>query len=193
MPMTFVRFCCAVALSGAVSLYAADKSKPAPPGAADPYTEIQPATEPLDLDMYQRIRDEGINRSHVMEFASALMDGIGPRLTGSPNAKKANEWTRDTLTKIGLENAHLEDWGEFGMGWQQVNTWARMVAPDTAVLIVQATPWSPATSGPVTGDLVVVTIQSEKDMDQYKGKLAGKLVLYGPMRDVPPVDKALFD
>ena len=49
--------------------------------------------------------------------------------------KKANEWTRDTLTKIGLENAHLEDWGEFGLGWQQLNTWARMVTPDTAVLI----------------------------------------------------------
>ena len=121
------------------------------------------------------------------------MDGIGPRLTGSPNLQKANEWTRDTLTKIGLENAHLEDWGEFGMGWQQLNTWARMVTPDTAVLIVQATPWSPSTSGPVTGDVVFVNIKNEKDFDQYKGKLAGKIVLYGPMREVPPVDKALFE
>ena len=143
--------------------------------------------------MYQRIRDEGLNHSHVMEFASALMDGIGPRLTGSPNAKKANEWTRDTLTKIGLENAHLEDWGEFGLGWQQLNTWARMVAPDTAVLIVQATPWSPSTPGPVTGEVAFVSIQTEKDLDKYKGKLGGKVVLYGAMRDVPPVDKALFD
>jgi hypothetical protein len=107
--------------------------------------------------------------------------------------KKANEWTRDTLTKIGLENAHLEDWGEFGMGWQQLNTWARMVSPDTAVLIVQATPWSPATPGPVTGDVVFVSIQSEADLDKYKGKLSGKVVLYGAMRDVAPVDKALFN
>ncbi len=174
-------------------LYAADKPKaPAAPAATDPYAEIQPATECLDLNMYQRIRDEGLNRSHVMEFASALMDGIGPRLTGSPNGKKANEWTRDTLTKIGLENARLEDWGEFGLGWQQLNTWARMVTPDTAVLIVQATPWSPATSGPVTGDVAFVSIQNEKDMDQYKGKLAGKIVLFGAMRPVPPVDKPLF-
>ena len=120
------------------------------------------------------------------------MDGIGPRLTGSPNAKKANEWTRDTLTKIGLENAHLEDWGEFGLGWQQLNTWARMVTPDTAILILQATPWSPSTPGPVTGDVVFANIQSEKDFDQYKGKLAGKIVLLGAMRDVPPVDKPLF-
>jgi len=193
MPMKFPSFCFAVVLAGSVSLYAADKSKPAPaPAIADPYAEVQPATECLDLNMYQRIRDEGLNRSHVMEFASALMDGIGPRLTASPNAKKANEWTRDTLTKIGLENAHLEDWGEFGLAWQQLNTWARMVTPDTSVLIVQAVPWSPATSGPVTGDVVFVSIQSEKDMDQYKGKLAGKIVLFGAMRPVPPVDKPMF-
>src|SRR5579871_6626492 len=147
----------AAAMAAAVlSAHAADKKKAAPepqPAAVDPYAEVQPATESLDLNMYQRIRDEGLNRSHVMELASALMDGIGPRLTGSPNVKKANEWTRDTLTKMGLENAHLEDWGEFGMGWQQLNTWARMTEPDTAILIVQATPWSPSTAGPVTGEV----------------------------------------
>ena len=193
MYLTNTRFCCAILLGAAGALYAADKPKTqAAPATTDPYAEVQPATECLDLNMYERIRDEGLNRSHVMEFASALMDGIGPRLTGSPNLKKANEWTRDTLTTIGLENAHLEDWGEFGLGWQQLNTWARMVTPDTAVLIVQATPWSPSTSGPVTGDVVFVSIQNEKDMDQYKGKLAGKIVLFGAMRPVPPLEKALF-
>jgi len=179
----------------ASTMFAADKPKPAgaaQPAQVDPYAEVQPATEKLDLDMYQRIRDEGLNRSHVMEFASALMDGIGPRLTGSPNLKKANEWSRDTLTKLGLENAHLEDWGEFGLGWQQQNAWARMVSPDTAVLILQATPWSPATAGPVTGEVVFVDIQSEKDIEKYKGKLGGKIVLFGAMRDVPVVDKAMF-
>jgi carboxypeptidase Q len=188
------RLSAAAMLSAAVAVYAADKPKAAAaPAAVDPYSEIQPATENLDLNMYQQIRDEGLNHSHVMEFASALMDGIGPRLTGSPNVMKANEWTRDTLTKIGLENAHLEDWGEFGLGWQQLNTWARMVTPDTAVLIVQATPWSPSTAGPVTGDVVFTNIQGEKDIDQYRGKLAGKIVLLGAMRDVPPVDKSLFE
>ena len=178
MSTKLYRFLSAAVLAAALPLYAADKPKPAPapqpPPQVDPYAEVQPATETLDLAMYQRIRDEGLNHSHVMEFASALMDGIGPRLTGSPNLAKANAWTRDTLTKIGLENAHLEDWGEFGLGWQQLNTWARMVTPDTAVLIVQATPWSPSTPGPVTGDVVFVNIQTEKDFDQYKGKLAGK-------------------
>ena len=195
MPVKTLRLFAAVLLSAAVFLYAAEKPKAAAPApvATDPYAEVQPATETLDLAMYQRIREEGLNHSHVMEFGSALMDGIGARLTASPNAKKANEWTRDTLTKIGLENSHLEDWGEFGLGWQQLNTWARMVTPDTAVLIVQATPWSPATPGPVTGDVVYVSIQSEKNFDQYKGKLAGKVVLFGAMREVPPVDKPLFE
>ncbi len=194
MPVERFRAIPVVMLAAAVSLYAADKPKSAnaAPVTVDPYAETQPATESLDLNTYQRIRDEGLNRSHVMEFASALMDGIGPRLTGSPNGKKANEWTRDTLTKIGLENSHLEDWGEFGLGWQQLNTWARMVTPDTAVLIVQATPWSPSTPGAVTGDVVFVNVQSEKDLDQYKGKLEGKIVLFGAMRPVPPLDKALF-
>ena len=194
MRISFARLSPAALLAVAAALYAAEKPKPAPsPAAVDPYTEVQPATESLDMGTYQRIRDEGLNHSHVMEFASALMDGIGPRLTGSPNAKKANEWTRDTLTKIGLENAHLEDWGEFGLGWQQINTWARMVTPDAAVLILQSTPWSPPTPGPVTGDVVFVNIQTDKDFDQYKGKLAGKVVLFGAMREVLPVDKALFD
>jgi Peptidase family M28 len=187
----------AALLAAALPLYAAKKPKPAPapapPPQVDPYAEVQPAAESLDLNMYQRIRNEGLNDSHVMEFAGALMDDIGPRLTGSPSALKANEWTRDTLTKMGLENSHLEDWGEFGLGWEQLNTWARMVTPDPAVLILQATPWSPATPGPVIGDVVYVSIQTEKDFDQYKGKLAGKIVLFGPMREVPPEDKALFE
>jgi hypothetical protein len=156
------------------------------------YEMPQPAKEEIDYTMYQRIRDEGITHSHVMDYASALADGIGPRLTGSPNVRKANEWTRDQLKAMGCSNAHLEDWGEFGMGWQQLNTWVRMTSPDTAVFIAQAAPWSPATSGAVTGPAIWVHIADDKDFDKYKGKVAGKIVLLGDMRDVNPVDKPLF-
>ena len=93
----------------------------------------QPTTESIDLNAYSAIREEGLQHSHVMDYAGGLIDGIGPRLTGSPNMAKANAWTRDQLTKMGCVNAHLEDWGEFGMGWQQLNTWVRMTEPDTAV------------------------------------------------------------
>src|SRR5204863_756878 len=99
--------------------------------------------------------------------------------------------TRDQLTAMGCSNAHLEDWGEFGMGWQQVNTWARMSSPDSAVLIAQAQPWSPATNGAVSGPAIWVQIKTEKDFDNYKGKLAGTIVLWGDMRDVAMVDKPL--
>ncbi|HET9086946.1 MAG TPA: peptidase M28, partial [Acidobacteriaceae bacterium] len=167
-------------------------SRSAQPVTAVAAQEAQPANESVDLNMYQRIMDEGFNHSHVMDYASALADDIGPRLTGSPNMAKANKWTQQQLTAMGCVNAHLESWGEFGMGWQQLNTWVRMVSPDTAVFIAQATPWSPATNGPVTGDVVQVSVQNEKDFDQYKGKLSGKIVLLGKMRPVPPVDKPLW-
>ncbi|HEY3620325.1 MAG TPA: peptidase M28, partial [Candidatus Sulfotelmatobacter sp.] len=67
------------------------KSKDAKTEDAKPSYELpQPVAENLDYSMYQRIRNEGLLHSHVMEFASALADGIGPRLTGSPNLKRAN-------------------------------------------------------------------------------------------------------
>ena len=128
-----------------------------------------------------------------MDYAGGLADGIGPRLTGSPNMAKANAWTRDQLTKMGCANAHLEDWGEFGMGWQQLNTWVRMTEPDTAVFVAQATPWSPSTNGPVTAQAVSAVIDEESDIAKYKGKLSGKIVLLGAMRDVPVPDKPFFE
>jgi carboxypeptidase Q len=183
-------------LAAAIPAVAADKSDKktkAPETEVPAWEQPQPAVEKIDYGMYTRIREEGLQHSHIMEYASALTDDIGPRLTGSPNLAKANAWTRDQLTAMGCVNAHLDDWGEFGMGWQQLNTWVRMTAPDTAVFIAQATPWSPATNGPVSGDAVWVNIQDDKDFDQYKGKLAGKIVFLGEMREVPPLDKALFE
>ena len=186
----FVFFFCFVL---PLTSFAADKKKAAAPDADRPSYELpQPAKESLDYVMYQRIREEGLAHSHVMDFASALVDGIGPRLTGSPNLRRANEWTRDQLAAMGCTNAHLEDWGEFGMGWQQLNTWIRMTSPDTAVFIAQAAPWSPSTNGAVTGQAVWLDVKEPKDLDKYKGKLAGKIVLFGEMRDVNPVDKPLF-
>ena len=197
MPLSraLLRLCSFTTLTGlclplALPAYAADK-KAAEPSFSGP----QPATETLDLTMYARIREEGLQHSHVMEFAGALTDGIGPRLTGSPNMAKANAWTRDTLTKIGLENAHLEDWGEFGLGWQQINTWVRMVSPDPEPLWAQAAPWSPATKGPVTGDVVLVALSptsTTEDLAKYKGKLAGKIVLFGAPRATPDIIEPLF-
>jgi carboxypeptidase Q len=190
----FVRWgCCTAAIASlAVPSVAADKKAKDTAVETPSYYGPQPATEAIDLTMYARIREEGFKHSHVMEFGGALADGIGPRLTGSPNMAKANAWTRDTLTKIGLENAHLEDWGEFGMGWQQINTWVRMVSPDPEPLWAQATPWSPATNGPVTGEVLYMNVQEMGDLEKYKGTLKGKIVMFGPMRPTPDITEPLF-
>ena len=182
----------AVLVSTCLSAGAQDKKKHAEAKPVPSYDLAQPAAETLDLAMYARIRAEGFTHSKVMQFAGALADGIGPRLTGSPNMAKANAWTRDTLTSIGLENAHLEDWGEFGMGWQQINTWARMVSPDPEPLWMQAAPWSPATKGAVSGEVVYVPLADASELDALKGKLAGKIVLLGAMRPTPDITKPLF-
>ena len=182
------------AACAAISLFAADQKKktPPPPEPAQPSYEVpQPAQETLDYSMYVSMREEATAHSHIMEYASALTDGIGPRLTGSPNLKRANEWTLNQFTAMGCSNAHLEDWGEFGMGWEQLNTWLRMTSPDKAVFIAQAAPWSPSTKGVVSGSAVWADIQEEKDFEKYKGALAGKVLFLGPMRDVKPVDKPL--
>ncbi len=158
------------------------------------HPEVQPATESLDLTMYARIRDEGLAHSHIMEYASGLFDGIGPRLTGSPNLAKANAWTRDQFTAMGCANSHLESWGEFGMGWRQIHTSVDMASPDTAVFIAQATPWSPATPGEVTAEVIAIPFpKDEKDFDQWKGKLAGKVILLGKAPKINPDPAPLLE
>ena len=140
--------------------------------------------EKVDLDMISRIRYEGFRNSKIMEIASGLMDEVGQRLTGSPNVKRANEWTRDKLTEFGLVNSHLEPWSPFGRGWANEYVNVRMMGPDIATLIAYPRAWTPGTNGAVTAPVVRVEIhatQAEmaKDMAKYKGKLAGKIVLFG--------------
>jgi carboxypeptidase Q len=183
----------AVCVGGVAFAGEKDKKEAMKEASRPSYEMPQPERETLDIAMYESIREEATKHSHIMEYASGLMDGIGPRLTGSPNLKKANEWTKEQLTAMGCSNAHLEDWGEFGIGWQQLNTWVRMSAPDTAVFIAQAAPWSPATKGAVSAAAVWVDLKDDKDFEKYKGKLAGKIVLFGEMRPVKPVDKPLFE
>ena len=140
--------------------------------------------EKIDLDMISKIRYEGFRNSKIMEIASGLMDGIGQRLTGSPNVKRANDWTRDKLKEFGLANAHLEPWSPFGRGWANEYVNVRMMGPDIATLIAYPRAWTPGTNGAVTAQVVRVEIrvtpgEMARDMARYKGKLAGKIVLFG--------------
>jgi carboxypeptidase Q len=148
--------------------------------------------EKVDLETTSRIRYEGFRNSKVMEFATGLMDSIGERLTGSPNMKRANEWTRDQLTAMGLSNAHLEPWGPFGRGWANQYINVRMTSPDIVPLIAYAKAWTPGTNGVVQGKCIRVTIEDKKDFDKYRGKLAGMIVIFGTDPDVKPMTEAPY-
>ena len=149
--------------------------------------------EKVDLEMVTRIRYEGFRNSKVMEIASGLMDGIGPRLTGSPNMKRANEWTRDQLTSFGLSNAHLESWGPFGRGWANEYVNVRMTSPDIAPLIAYAKAWTPGTNGVLKGKCIRVKIENKKDFDKYRGKLAGLIAIFGPDPEVKTITQPMFE
>src|SRR5579864_4135201 len=168
--------------------------------------------EAVDLEVVTRIRDEGFHRSQALATAAYLTDRIGPRLTGTPELKEANEWTRSQLAGWGLANAHLEAW-RFGHGWSFSRaTVAMSMAPMAAMAAplgapaasktipeaaapatsaprwtqLQALPkaWTPGTAGEVRGEAVRVTIDAPADMDRYRGKLAGKVVLLDKAHDV---------
>ena len=143
--------------------------------------------EKVDLEMMSRIRYEGFRDSKVMDFASGLMDSIGERLTGSPNMKRANEWTRDQLAAMGLSNAHLEPWGPFGRGWANQYVNVRMTSPDVVTLLAYPKAWTPGTSGVIQGKCVRATIADKKDFDKYKGKLSGMIVILGADAEVKPI------
>jgi len=162
-----------------------------------------------DID---KIVTEGRDHSQVMQTLTYLSDVIGPRLTGSPGLKRANDWTRDTLANWGLENAHLEAWGPFGRGWSLKRFYAMVDGPTAFPLIAYPKAWSPGTDTLIslidaksgkgkfsrttipattayTGEVIRVTAAKEEELEQYKGKLKGKIVLLGPIREI----KAHFD
>jgi hypothetical protein len=151
-----------------------------PPSGNAPQT---PAPDPNDP--IQRIKDEGMNRSQVMQTLSYLSDVIGPRLTASPGMKRANEWTRDQLTKWGLQNAYLDPFGPFGRGWTLKKFSAQVSEPTAFPLIAYPKAWSPGTNGPITTDVVYVDARTEADLQKFAGKLKGKIVLTSVMREVP--------
>ena len=140
-------------------------------------------TEKLDYQALGRIRDEGMNRSQVMDHISWLSDVYGPRLTGSPGIQQASEWTMKKFTEWGLANAHQERWA-FGKGWSLVRFSAHLIEPQIQPIIGFAHEWSAGTKGPITADVVRVQIANEADFVKYRGTLAGKVVLTQPARVV---------
>ncbi len=123
-----------------------------------------------------------------MEIEGQLTDVIGPRLTGSPAMKRANDWTREQFSEWGLSNSHLESFN-FGRGWANDYTQVRMVAPQNAEIIAYPKAWTVSTNGVLRASVVKAKLATKEDLDKYKGQLAGKIVLNGDMREIKPGDK----
>ncbi len=143
------------------------------------------AEEKVDLAVVNRIRSEAFNDSKVMDTMFYLTDVYGPRLTGSPNYKAAGDWTVKRLEEYGLTNVKEEKWGPFGRGWQTKYFEAHMVEPQISALVGIPLAWTEGTNGSVTGEPVIASIRSEADMDKYKGKLKGKIVMTVEPRELP--------
>lgn len=149
----------------------------------------QSGSENVDLGMVTQIRQEGFRNSQVMKTAGGIIDGIGERLTGSPNAKRASEWTRDQFTTWGLQNAHLEPF-TFGRGWQNEFTSVRMTSPDFMELIAYPKAWTEGTNGVIKAQAIRVIGKRPEDLEKYKGQLSGKIVLFGDLPEVKPQSEA---
>ncbi len=146
----------------------------------------RPAVERLDADVMWKIRREATERSQIMRTLHYLTDVYGPRLTGSPNLRNAQDWLVRQATAAGLKNAHLEEWDFGSPGWLNEKTSVHLVSPVKDSLVVEALAWTPGTNGTVTASIVLVDPPerpTQADADRFfarlRGNLKGRAVMVG--------------
>jgi carboxypeptidase Q len=146
------------------------------------------AQEPVYWDVVEKITKEGFENSQVLETASWLTDVFGPRNANTPAYREAAEWARERLEEFGLSNAVLEPF-EFGMGWEKEFSSVHMLTPQYMPVIALPSPWSAGTDGKVRARVILVNfdqIDSEADLDRYRGKLKNTIVFTMPEQKVSP-------
>jgi carboxypeptidase Q len=146
------------------------------PGAAAAKAGSSVDTSAETKAVTQAILEEIDKHSELMVNIEYLCDMIGPRLTGSPNLARANQWTRDKFTQYGLSNAHLEPW-TIERAWTRGTALGQVVLPVEQRLLLESGGWGPSTTGSVRGPVVHVKAKSIEELDPYKGKLKGAWVL----------------
>jgi carboxypeptidase Q len=155
-------------------------------GACGLVTALQSQERPreqVDEAMISAIRDAELAHSQVLDHVIWLADVYGPRVTGSPGFKQAGDWAQKKFAEWGLANVHKENW-QFGKGWSLVRFSAHMIEPQIQPLIGFPKSWTPGTKGTVAAEVIRVDIKSDDDFEKYRGKLAGKIVLTQPAREV---------
>lgn len=143
--------------------------------------------EPLDTATINKIKEEGFKRSKLMANLSMLTEVYGPRLTNSPNFKKAADYVKATLESYGLQNVHLDYWGEeFGRGWELKKFTLQSLEPVYAPIIAHPKAWTPGIKGTVATEAIYLDVKTEADLANYKGKLKDKIILFSPPVPVKP-------
>ena len=140
-------------------------------------------------DATAKIRKEGLDNSKVMDIAFHLTDVSGPRLTNSPGFFRAANWAKDELIKMGLVNAGIEPWGDFGTGWEQTRCYVAMTAPYYTPLIAIPRAWTGSTPGKkiISSDVILIRAKDSAELYQnYAGKLKGKIVMLYSMDTLRP-------
>jgi hypothetical protein len=146
------------------------------------------ASENINFTDINKIKAEGLQRSQVMELCSWLSDVYAPRLTGSPTAQKAADWTVAKMKEWGLTNVKIEPWANrngFERGWTNDKFYLAASSPEKFPIPGTPTAWTPGTNGLVSGEVVLVTATTEEELAQFKGTLRGKWVLTQAAPDVP--------
>jgi len=145
----------------------------------------QVVQERVDLSVVQRIRDEAYNHSQVDSILGYLSDVIGPRLTGSPQLRQANDWTAQQLRAFGLTNVVVEPWDSlFGRGWERVTYEGRILTPFVQPLTATPQAWSGSTHdargrpATITCPVMLLTLNDTTDFAQYDGRIRGACVLW---------------
>lgn len=142
----------------------------------------QTSVEQVDTTALALLRDEGMNRSQVMQTLSYLTDVYGPRLTWSPEYTQAAAWASTKLKEWGLQNVHFDNFGPTGKGWTLRKFEANAVEPRSFPLIAYPKAWTPGTKGRVRGDVVYLNVKTEEELAKFKGKLKNAFVLMSEPR-----------
>ena len=129
-----------------------------------------PATsqEPVHWDVVDQIRAEGFENSSVMDYAGYLTDVIGPRLTGSPNIRQAQDWVIGQLGSLGLQNVQRDPWGDESPGWDIERVSVHMIEPDYQMVIAYPFALTPGTDGPIVERAVIAEIRTPDDLERYR-------------------------
>jgi carboxypeptidase Q len=135
-------------------------------------------SENVDLGMIYKIKQEGLKNSKIEDLAFWLTDFVGPRLTASTGFNRGTEWAKKKMEEFGFQNVRIEPARDFSRGgWDNVKTYAAMTSPYYVNFACNPVAWTGSTNGIIKGEVVLLDVKTEGDLDQYKGKLAGKIVL----------------